>query len=342
MMNIDKLRIIDANYNRAKEATRVLEDISRFLLRNENLTKKYRELRHKLDNIIDNNKTYCEVINSRASNIDPGKNFYTKNCNDIQGILIANLQRGQEALRVLEEIYKTTSVKKSNTCMKLRFKFYDLAKILLFHLEPLKLPEKLLYIIGNKNDWFNSNLYKKIFDRKPFLVQFRDDTITDSSYYKYLQNLIEYAQKKNVKIIINNRVDMCLAAESDGVHIGKNDLPINVVQNIIGPNKIIGYTTHTIKELIKADNIKRLNYISFGTIFKSMTKPNRPFYGEPILNKLRQISLQKSLVLIGGINLNNIDILISNGFRRVAISNAIFKSENPLSVVDKLLNKIYK
>ncbi len=342
MINTSKLRIIDANYNRIKEAIRVLEDISRFYLIDKNLTKKYRKLRHTLDNLIDNTTAYVQMINSRAGNIDPGKNFYTNKINDIYAVSIANSQRIQEALRVLEEIYKTTSIKKSNICMKLRFESYDIAKELLSNFVKKKLPDKFLYIIGNYNDWFTDDLYKKILEQKLFLVQFRDDIISDSLCWKHLTNFIKYAHNNNVKVIINNRADLCYITNADGIHIGKNDLPPKIVKNIIGHNKYIGYTTHNINELIKADNNPDIDYLSFGTIFKSFTKPGRPFYGEPILETLRKIKLQKDLVLIGGINLENIDIIVKNGFKKIAVSNSIFKSNNPLAAIDKFLNKLHK
>lgn len=342
MISVDTFRIIDANYNRAKEAIRVLEDITRFSLLNKKLTDKYRQLRHKLDKIINGHTTYIALVNSRQTTLDPGKDFYATTHSNIYDIFIANTQRIQEALRTLEEIYKSISIKKSNICMKLRFESYELAKELFAHLKVEQLPQTLLYLVGNAQDWFKSNLYKKILERRLFLVQFRDDSISDFSSYKYLLNFIEYAHKKNTKVIINNRADICLATGADGIHIGKNDLPIHLTRNIVGFNRFIGYTTHTISELKEADTNKDLNYISFGTIFKSPTKPSRPYYGELILSQLKKIKLQKDVVLIGGINLNNVEVILNNGFKKIAVSSAVFKSDNPLHTLDKFLKKLQK
>ncbi|HIE35753.1 MAG TPA: thiamine-phosphate pyrophosphorylase [Candidatus Omnitrophica bacterium] len=123
------LRVLDANFNRAKEGLRVVEDIFRYLFEDDKLRKKVRRLRHALDFVVKEN-FFKEAILSRDSNKDLGKNvdvleLRRKNCLDI---LYVNLQRVKESLRVLEEFFKIVSLKKVNNIKKIRYKLYDLER----------------------------------------------------------------------------------------------------------------------------------------------------------------------------------------------------------------------
>jgi thiamine-phosphate pyrophosphorylase len=123
------LRILDANFNRAKEGLRVVEDIFRYLFENDRLRKKTRKLRHALDFIV-KEKFFKEAILSRDSNKDLGKKvdiLELKRKNYFE-ILYVNLQRTKESLRVLEEFFKIVSLKKVNDIKKIRYKLYDLEK----------------------------------------------------------------------------------------------------------------------------------------------------------------------------------------------------------------------
>ncbi len=343
MIPSEKARLIDANFNRAKEAIRVLEDICRFYLLNKNFSHQLRNFRHTIDKLIDNHEEYIQIINTRETNIDPGRTFFVRQLqSSIHDVALSNIQRLQEALRSLEEIYKTISIVKSNRCMKIRFSVYDFAKIFLSCLVKDKIPDILLYIIGDIKKWFNKNIYRKILQKKLFFVQFREETSSDNYTYRYLKIFTDYAHSKGVKVIVNNRCDLCLSVSTDGIHIGENDLPIEQSRQIVGYNKYIGYTTHSIEKILKMKDNVNIDYISFGTIFKSKTKKNRPFYGENILRDLQSLKLDKQPILVGGINADNIEIILKNGFSKVAVSNAIFSSDNPLKEIDKFFNIMYK
>ncbi|MFN7182008.1 MAG: thiamine phosphate synthase [Planctomycetota bacterium] len=343
MITTEKARIIDANFNRAKEALRVLEDISRFSLLNKKFSHQLRNLRHEIDKLIDCKESYLTIINSRESVLDPGKSFFTQQpVQHLYDIAVSNIQRLQEGLRSLEEIYKTISVKKSNLCMKIRFATYEFAKIFLSSLSKEKIPDKLLYIIGGIKDWFSKSIYKKIIRKELFLVQFREGNKSDKDIYKYLKIFTDYAHSRGVKVIVNNRCDLCVGVSTDGVHIGSNDIPVQIARQIIGFSKYVGYTTHKIEEIEKIQSNDLVDYISFGTIFKSCTKPDRPFYGEKILKDLEKVKREKALILIGGITLNNIELLLKNGFLKLAVSYAIFHSSDPSKEIDKFLNIMYK
>jgi len=130
LLGPDFYRILDANFNRAKEGLRVCEEIARFHLRQAQITKKLRFLRHRLTVILKNSGiNQAELFSSRDSEKDLGRNF--KGCTprkSFRGIFMANAQRVKESLRVLEEFLKTTKKSSSQDIQKLRFIFYDLEK----------------------------------------------------------------------------------------------------------------------------------------------------------------------------------------------------------------------
>ena len=124
------LRIIDANYNRAKEGLRVAEDIFRFYRQNKNLTRKTKALRHALSAPFKNKRIFKEMIRHRDSNKDIGRTtdrFELKRKN-VEGVLYANLQRSKESVRVLEEIFKIIDKKSVSKLKSLRYNLYSLEK----------------------------------------------------------------------------------------------------------------------------------------------------------------------------------------------------------------------
>ena len=127
------LRLVDANYNRAKEALRVAEDISRFLMNDARLTAAFKKVRHELTRaLLHFPVSYREIVAARDSADDVGKTGAIK---DIKrklkwsDLLISNLKRAQEALRVLEEFAKIAAPTEAKSFQKIRFKVYELEKI---------------------------------------------------------------------------------------------------------------------------------------------------------------------------------------------------------------------
>lgn len=123
------LRVVDANFNRSKEALRVIEDIFRFVLSNDTLRKKARVLRHSLDKIT-TNKIFKEAVLSRDSESDLGKRTDALELNrkTVNDVLYANLQRAKESVRVLEEFFKIISPYQVKLLKKIRYDIYSLEK----------------------------------------------------------------------------------------------------------------------------------------------------------------------------------------------------------------------
>ena len=158
--------------------------------------------------------------------------------------------------------------------------------------------------------------------------------------------IIEIAKKLRLIIkkyrrifIINNRIDIALAVKADGVHIGENDMPETTVRKIAGRSLIIGKTIHNTNEIKKAKQ-KIIDYISIGPVFPTETKPKlKPLGIEKAKDILRLA--KKPAFVIGGINLNNINILKKQGVCNIALNRGISLEKDIVKTVKqfkKILN----
>ncbi|MCM8787549.1 MAG: thiamine phosphate synthase [Candidatus Omnitrophica bacterium] len=179
-----------------------------------------------------------------------------------------------------------------------------------------------------KRDIFK--LTKKAIETGIKIVQYRNKI--DSTKKTYNDALILRKICKNVFFIINDRIDIALAVGADGIHIGQYDLPINIARKILGKDKIIGLSTHSIKEAILAKK-SGADYISVGPIFKTSTKPNLTPIGIDLLKKIKS-RVDIPIVAIGGINLDNVKEVLACGVGSFCAISAIFKG-NPVNNLKK-------
>ncbi len=149
------------------------------------------------------------------------------------------------------------------------------------------------------------------------------------------QTIRKITQQHNVTFIINDFVDIALLVDADGVHVGQEDLPVSAVRQLIGPDKIIGLSTHSPQEAIEAEKAGA-DYIGVGPIFATQTKED---VCAPVgFNYLEHIATNSSLpfVAIGGIKLHNINKVISRGAKSICLVTEIVGSENITETVHAL------
>ncbi len=172
------------------------------------------------------------------------------------------------------------------------------------------------------------------------VIQYRAKNKDSKTMYKEAQEIKKICDRYNVPLIINDRVDIALAVNADGVHVGQEDLEVEVVRRIIGFDKIVGLSTKNLKQ-VKEANYLPIDYIGFGSIFPTETKEDAKVSGIENLKKAIEISLVP-VVAIGGINLSNIDEVLSAGCTNVAVVSAVFKGRDIEENAKKLKNKIKK
>jgi len=175
------------------------------------------------------------------------------------------------------------------------------------------------------------------------LIQIREKTASTKEFYSLSMKIKEITDKYNIPLIINDRIDIALAIDADGVHIGQEDMPAKVARKIIGKNKILGVSAKSVEQAIQAEK-DGADYLGCGAIFPTSTKEDAANLSKNELKKITN-SVNIPVVAIGGINLENAEELADTGIFGFSVVSAIMNAENPKEVSKKLkeiYNKISK
>lgn len=168
------------------------------------------------------------------------------------------------------------------------------------------------------------------------VVQIREKTAETLEFYNLALEVKEITAKYNVPLIINDRVDVALAIDADGVHVGQSDMPCDITRKLIGENKILGVSAATIEEAKKAEK-DGADYIGTGAIFPTATKDDAPSVTKKDLSDIAN-SINIPVVAIGGITIENAKELKDTGIAGLSVVSAIMSAENPKKASEKLLN----
>ncbi len=159
-------------------------------------------------------------------------------------------------------------------------------------------------------------------------IQYRDKRATSREMFETSQEIAARARQASATFIVNDRADVALTADADGVHLGQDDLPVELARRILGPAKLLGYSTHTPTQVIEADR-SSADYIAFGPVFKtaSKEKPDSTV-GLEGLRQARKLT-RKPLVAIGGITVENARAAIEAGADSVAVIGDLMRHTDP-------------
>lgn len=168
-------------------------------------------------------------------------------------------------------------------------------------------------------------------DQGATLIQLREKLLSPFEFYNETAEAMRVARDRNVKIIINDRVDIALALKADGVHLGQGDLPPEAARRLLGPQAIIGFSTHNPEQARLAANLP-IDYIAIGPLFATSTKvASEPLVGLTGLRPVRLVVGQIPLVAIGGITSGNSKDVIAAGADAVAVISDIWASQTGFS-----------
>ena len=325
-------QILDANLDRAREGIRVIEEWCRFGIKKGHLAKTCKDIRQELALW----HTY-ELRLSRNTENDPGIDLsHPKEevKNNVEELLQANLCRVQEALRVLEEYGKLYDSKMGKSFKKIRYEVYILESSLIRYSNHEQLCKASIYLITSPI----KNLFSVVESSLKGglqILQYREKNISDSSYIKVARKLCELCHQYDALFIMNDRVDIALAINADGVHIGQEDISIKIAREIIGPQKIIGCSTTNPLEMEKAIE-EGADYIGVGPIYPTPNKPEK----ETIQSDYLDYVINKCTIpwfAIGGINIDNIKNITDLGVKQVAVIRLIMEADNPEEMTKFLL-----
>jgi thiamine-phosphate pyrophosphorylase len=166
---------------------------------------------------------------------------------------------------------------------------------------------------------------KLLVDGGATLIQLRDKKAGGAEFYQAACACLKLAHDRGARIIINDRVDVAIAAEADGVHLGQDDLPPEAARRLLGGDKIIGFSTHSLEQAIEGAAMP-VDYIAIGPVFGTSTKENPgPVVGLDLVRAVKS-SISKPLVAIGGIGLERAREVIEAGADSVAVISGLYSS----------------
>jgi thiamine-phosphate pyrophosphorylase len=340
------LRIIDANCNRIAEGLRFLEDAARFLLNDAELTRRLKTMRHNMVKTL--SQFGPALISERKVTSDVGTGTEISHRQDLLSLVTANARRVEEALRVVEELSKLPSLSsklRSKDFEAARFNLYTLQQELISRLTRRQKIEQLtgLYVIIDTqtlNFEGEVDAARKAIDGGAKVIQLRDKQQPKGELLNLATKLSDLCRKSGVLFIVNDYLDIALASEADGIHIGQDDLPLSVIRNELPVDSIIGLSASTPALARKAES-EGADYVAVGAIFPSPTKPKAKVVG---LERLRQIrkAISIPIVAIGGINRQNISEVMTAGADATAVISAVLSQKDMRSASSQLVKEIEK
>jgi thiamine-phosphate pyrophosphorylase len=319
------LRLLDANANRAREGLRVMEDYARFVLNCGELSGQLKALRHEL---ADRTRDLLpEAILHRDTSGDVGTHLKTQGelqRRDIADIVTAAGKRVGEALRAIEEACKVLCPAKSAMVESLRYRLYTLEQQLARTLRPRdRFAGVRLYVLITESScripWFAAA--EAAIRGGADCLQLREKSLDAAELLRRAKSFVELCRHHGVISIINDRPDIAILSDADGVHVGQEDLPATEARKLIGPSKILGVSTHRIEQA-RAAVADGAEYIGVGPIYRSPTKPRDFTAG---LEYARQVAAEITIpsVAIAGITEQNVDDVMATGVQAVAVTAAV-------------------
>ncbi|AFZ54148.1 thiamine phosphate synthase [Cyanobacterium aponinum] len=328
-------RILDANLDRAREGLRIIEEWCRFGLNNQTMAESCKQMRQELSQWHSPEiRAARDTVNDVGTTLTHPKEEKREN---LDSVLLANLCRIQEALRVLEEYSKLINGKFALTMKQMRYQVYTLESQLMNKNNHQLLSQSSLYLVTSPVE----NLYEVVESALQGglkLVQYRHKDETDVVRYEQASKLKQLCHKYNALFLVNDRIDLALAVNADGVHLGQTDLPISVARQLLGKDKIIGKST-TNPEEMKNAIADQVDYIGVGPVYETPTKAGKKAAG---LEYVRYAQENASIpwFAIGGIDETNIEDVVRAGATNVAVVRAIMVADNPKEVTQNLLKKL--
>jgi thiamine-phosphate pyrophosphorylase len=337
--DIDVGRILDAGANRAREALRVLEDHARFAMDDAVLTRRLKQLRHDLAEALSLLPARL-LLESRDTPGDVGTTISTDaewQRPSLISVVQANAKRLQESLRSLEEFGKSVNVEFAQRIEQMRYASYTLERALVQgQAWRNRLRDARLCVLVTESLCRASlvGTVKEALLGGAQMIQLREKNVDDRTLLARARDVRDLTRKAGALFIVNDRPDIARLAEADGVHLGQDDLPIHEARRIVGPEILVGVSTHNIEQVRRAV-LDGASYIGVGPTFPSVTKSFESLAG---LEFIRQAFAETSLpaFAIGGINLGNVAAVRAAGARGIAVSHAVCAAEDPCAMAARL------
>jgi thiamine-phosphate pyrophosphorylase len=340
---IDAFRILDACANRAREGLRVVEDYCRFVLDDAFLCGELKQLRHDLTAALASLPAE-QLHEARETQRDVGASLSTdaeQTRSSLADAAAANWKRLQEALRSLEEFGKTVGPDLGRAMEQLRYRSYTLERAAALgaaareRLADVRLCMLLtgLQCVRSLQETIHEAMAGGV-----GMIQLREKDLSDRELLERAREVRGWTREAGVLFIVNDRPDVARLAEADGVHLGQDDLPVKEARRILGPDALIGVSTHTIEQVRQAV-LDGASYLGVGPTFPSRTKKFSKFPG---LDFVRAVAAETTLpvFVIGGVSLETVGAAAAAGARRAAVSQVLCQAEDPRAVAEALVRAL--
>ena len=331
--NLSVARLLDANLDRAREGLRVIEDWCRFGLDRDDFVVQLKDWRQRLGQLHDDDYRRAR---SAATDTAAGLSHPAQaNRSSAPAIIKANASRAQEALRVLEEFGRNRDQALAHAAAEIRYKLYDLEVRILdacvhHHRHQSLKNAKLCLITDPDRDNDLERLMHGVeaaLIAGVTLVQYRRKQGSDQRRFLEAKALRKLCRRFEALLIINDRIDLALLVDADGVHLGQEDLPTTEARRLIGHERLLGRSTHTVDQLLVAQQ-EGADYLGVGPVFATKTKPERLPEGLTWVNEASRHAAVPWFA-IGGIDAGTVNAVCDAGAKRIAVVSAIMGSDDP-------------
>jgi thiamine-phosphate pyrophosphorylase len=265
---------------------------------------------------------------------------------ELQILVVANARRVQESLRTIEELAKLPEAATrldSERFKQARFNLYSIEQELLSRLlrrDKTKRLRGLYAIIDTQALKGRSHIEAatQAIRGGAKVVQLRDKLLSKKELLPIAKELRKLCVEHTVLFIMNDYLDLALASDADGLHLGQDDLPIKVARKLLPMGKILGCSTKTVDQAVAARS-EGADYIAVGSIYPTSSKETAKVVGLDRLREIRQ-QITLPLVAIGGINKDNVSGVVTAGADSVAIISAILQAEDIEAAARQIANKL--
>ena len=338
-------RIIDANFNRAREALRVIEEYCRFVLDHKGLCARTKQLRHALCGAL-SGLDNLQLLSCRDTAGDVGTDLRVDQQltrTSLESCLTAAAKRLPEALRALSELIQTFDPDMAARVEQIRYQAYTLEKdIAVLGLPLVKYGVVRLYVLVTSDSQAEVlRLTRQCAAGGADCIQWRAKQSSDKDRVEIGKAFVSVCRESEVVSIINDRVDIAVSTGADGVHLGRDDLPVHEARSLQSAPLIIGKTTHNLPELAESCQ-EAPTYVALGPAFATSTKPDLPAAGlDYVRAGVKEISGRDlGHVAIGGITLDNLDDVLKTGVRTVAVCAAVTQASDPEEACRRFKEKL--
>lgn len=333
------LRILDANFNRAREGLRVMEEHARFVLEDASLTEGIKLLRHELSALSPMLLGQAALAH-RDTPRDVGTRIFTeaeRSRETVADVATAACRRLSESLRCIEEYGKLVDADAAARAEGLRYRLYAIEQdLLLTSPRRHRLARGRLHVLVTESlcraDWLRT--CELALEGGADVIQLREKSIPDRELLDRARRLRSLTSKRDALLFINDRADIARLAGADGVHVGQGDLGVADARRIAGPTLLVGKSTHSTQEIREAI-AEAPDYIAVGPMFASPTKPDVRVQGPQLLVEAAGMT-ELPLVAIGGIAMVNLHLVQPPRPIAIAACQAVIAAEDPAAAARQL------